>query len=102
MASTPAREQRAAVRFDTRLPIVLAGTAGETHDISAHGVSFDTGVQQRLGELVNFTLEFTHNGKRHRLLCEGKVVRVEPRGGRLRVAARLVTPLFDGVEQVSL
>jgi hypothetical protein len=102
MTSTAATEQRNAVRFDTSLPVILHGATGETCNVSAHGVYFETDVQQRVGELVNFTLEFTLYGRRHRLLCEGKVVRVERQGERLGVAARLVAPFFDSTEEVTL
>ena len=102
MAPTAAPEQRAAARFDTSLPVALDGATGETQNISAHGVYFETDVQPRLGDLVNLSLEFTLYGRRQRLLCEGKVVRVDLHGGRVGVAARLVAPFFDGTEEISL
>jgi hypothetical protein len=100
-ASDP-RDQRGAARFDTTLPVYIAGAAGSTQNISAHGVYFETDVAPPLGSLVNFSLEFTLHGARQRLLCEGKVVRTERRGGRFGVAARLVAPIFDGEERVAL
>ena len=93
--------QRGAARFDTALPVYLAGATGATHNISAQGVYFETDVQQEVGSLVNFTLEFTLYGKRHQLLCEGKVIRVHAEGGRIGVAARLVTPFFAETETVT-
>lgn len=89
------REQRRADRFDTGLPVRIEGATGLTHNVSAHGIYFETDARQELGSLVNFTVEFTLYGQKHRLLCEGKVVRVEPRGDRVGVAARLVAPLFE-------
>ena len=102
MALTAASDQRAAVRFDTALPVALEGATGETHNISALGVCFETDAQQRVGELVNLTVEFTLQGQRHRLLCEGKVVRVEEQDGRGWVAARLLAPLFGAPEEITL
>lgn len=102
MESTSAQDQRTAVRFDTNMPVEIHGTPGQAHNISAQGIYFETDVQQRLGALVNITVEFTLHGRRHRLLCEGKVVRLERQGGRVGVAARLVAPFFDGTEEVSL
>jgi len=93
-----AREQRGAVRFDTHTPVQTDHGAGVAQNISAQGVYFETDVEPRAGALVNFFIEYRLHGRKHRLLCEGKVVRVEPRGGRVGVAARLVAPLFDGVE----
>jgi hypothetical protein len=102
MALIATREQRAATRFDASLPVSIDGATGETHNISAHGVYFETDVQRRPGELVNFSLEYTLHGRRHRLLCEGKVVRVDRHGGRVGVATRLVAPFFEATEEVSL
>jgi hypothetical protein len=89
------REQRNAARFDTRLPLRIDGSDGLTQNISAHGVNFETEVEPPLGALVNFSLEFTQNGRPQRLLCEGKVVRVEREADCFRVAARLLAPLFE-------
>jgi len=102
MAHIAAQEQRAAARFDANLPVAFRGASGETHNISAQGIYFETDVPQRVGELVNFSLEYTLRGRRHHLLCEAKVVRVDWRNGRVGVAARLVAPFFDGTEEVSL
>jgi hypothetical protein len=88
------QDQRATVRFDASMPVHIDGRPGETHNISAHGVYFECDAQQRPGTLVNFTLEFTLYGQRHRMLCEGKVVRVEENGDRIGVAARLLSPFF--------
>jgi len=93
-----ARDQRGAVRFDSQLPVHTEHGAGTTQNVSAQGVYFETDVEPRPGALVNFTIEYRLHGRRHRLLCEGKVVRVEPRGARVGVAARLVSPFFDGEE----
>jgi hypothetical protein len=102
MAPSAASDQRSAVRFEASLPVALGGARGETHNISAHGIYFETDVQQRVGQLLNFSLEYTLHGRTHRLLCEGKVVRVEPQGRRVGVAARLVAPFFDGTEDIAL
>jgi hypothetical protein len=92
-------DQRNAIRFDTAMPVRIEGAAGQTQNISANGVYFETDVAQQVGALVNFTVEFTLYGRRHRLLCEGKVVRIDQHGDRIGVAARLVAPFFDGFEE---
>jgi len=105
MAATKAvrgsREQRAAVRFDTQMPVHTEHGAGTTQNISAQGIYFETDVKPHEGALVNFSIEYHLQGRTHQLLCEGKVVRVEPQGGRVGVAARLVAPFFDGDEAVA-
>lgn len=94
------REQRSAVRFDSSLPVQVHGSEGRTHNVSAQGIYFETDVQQRVGALVEVAVEFTLYGRRHRLHCEGKVMRVERRGDRVGVGARLLAPFFEGEEQV--
>jgi PilZ domain len=89
------RDKRAAERFDATMPVVVAGAPGLTHNISAQGVYFETDAEQRVGALVNFTIEYSLYGRKRRLLCEGKVVRVEKQNGRIGVAARLVAPFFE-------
>ena len=93
-------EQRSADRFDTTLPVHVEGSEGHTHNVSAQGIYFETDVQQHVGALVEVAVEFTLHGRRHRLHCEGKVMRVERRGDRVGVGARLLAPFFDGEEQV--
>lgn len=88
-------DQRSAERFDATMPVVVAGAPGLTHNISAQGVYFETDAEQKVGALVNFTIEYSLYGRKRRLLCEGKVVRVERQGGRVGVAARLVAPFFE-------
>lgn len=93
-----AQEQRASVRFDTHMPVHGDHGEGTTANIGAQGVYFETDVAPPQGALVNFSVEYQLHGRMHRLLCEGKVVRVEPHGDRVGVAARLLAPFFDGVE----
>lgn len=102
MESTGVQDQRAAIRFDKSMPVEIDGALGETHNISAHGIYFETDLPQYPGQLVNFVVEFQLDGRRHRLLCEGKVVRVEHHGSRVGVAARLVAPFFDDPEEIAL
>jgi hypothetical protein len=83
------------------MPVQLAGGTGTTHNISARGVYFETDVQPVCGALVDFTIEYYLRGRKHRLLCEGKIVRVEAQAGKTGVAARLIGPIFDGEEDVA-
>jgi len=90
-----AREQRRCDRFDAGLPVTVGGGGGRTRNISAHGIYFETDVRPQVGALVDFAVEFTLHGRKHRLLCEGKVLRVDDRDGRVGVAARLLSPFFE-------
>ena len=88
-------EQRAAARFDTRLPIRIDGAHGVARNISNTGIYFETDVQQAPGQLVNVMVEYTVMGRKRQLMCEGQVLRVQSRDdGGVCVAARLLSPFF--------
>ncbi|MDB5861179.1 MAG: hypothetical protein JWQ76_4868 [Ramlibacter sp.] len=87
-------DQRAAVRFDTRLPIRIDGAHGVAHNISNTGIYFETDAEQAPGQLVNVMVEYRVQGRTRQLTCEGQVLRVYPRDGRIGVAARLLSPFF--------
>ena len=95
----PMQDQRASVRFDTVMPLDVQGIEGWTRNISSSGVYFETDASQEIGSLVNLKIEFTLEGKRHQLLCEGKVVRVDQQNDRIGVAARLLTPFFSSADE---
>lgn len=94
------RDNRASTRFDSVMPIEMQGVEGWTRNISSTGVYFETDASQEVGSRVNLTLEFTLEGKHHRLLCEGEVVRVDQASDRVGVAARLLTPFFAAADPV--
>jgi hypothetical protein len=87
-------EQRAAVRFDTHLPIRIDGAHGVAHNISNTGIYFETDAQQSPGQLVNVLVEYQAQGRKRQLQCEGQVLRVHRQDGRNAVAARLLSPFF--------
>lgn len=87
-------DQRAAVRFDTRLPIRIDGAHGVARNISNTGIYFETDVEQAPGQLVNVMVEYTVQGRKRQLACEGQVLRVQRQDGRVAVAARLLSPFF--------
>ena len=87
-------EQRAAVRFDTHLPIRIDGARGVAHNISNTGICFETEALQALGQLVNVLVEYQAQGSRRELQCEGQVLRVHRQEGRNTVAVRLLSPFF--------
>lgn len=94
--STPAsREQRLDSRFMTVLAVALEGSQAWTRDVSATGVYFETGNSRPLGSVVNFLLEVSISGEWLNLICEGEVVRVDPKpDGKVGIAARLRASFF--------
>ena len=93
-------DHRAAVRFDSTMPVQIAGQPGQTQNISATGVYFESATRAEIGSLVNFTLEYRMGGELQRIVCEGRVVRVDDRDGRIGIAARMAAPFFETTEVV--
>lgn len=91
-------EQRGAERFGVGLPYTIAGQHGQhgqTLDLSATGLSFESDIQYPVGALVQLTLRYGLDGHNFPLPCQVEVVRIEPHGGGFTVAARLCRPFFD-------
>ena len=91
----PAGEQRLDTRFLTVLAVDLEGSQAWTRDVSATGVYFETGEARALGSLVNFLFEVMISGQPLNLICEGEVVRVDPKSdSKFGIAARLRASFF--------
>jgi len=73
------------------LPVQMDEGVGTTRDVSLSGVFFETDVPFRVEEPVKFILVFEGMSwsRTIRLECEGRVVRVEPAGAKLGVAATI-------------
>jgi hypothetical protein len=95
-------DQREATRFDTALPLEMEGVPGFTRDVSATGIYFETDALQEIGPVVSFTMRYRLGGKLHELQCDARVVRVEAHGDRIGIAAKLMAPFFEDVEEINL
>ncbi len=95
LSATPSRDQRAAERFGVGLPYTLAGVEGQTRDLSATGVSFESETAHPVGTIFELALHYGLDGHNFPLQCEVEVVRVEAIGARFCIAARLCRPIFD-------
>ena len=95
-------DQREAIRFDTALPLEMEGATGFTRDVSATGIYFETDALPEIGPVVSFTMRYRQGGKLHELQCDARVVRVEARGDRIGIAAKLMAPFLEMAEEGSL
>jgi hypothetical protein len=80
-------------RFPFELRVELAQGVGVTRNVSAGGVYFVTDQPHSAGDAADFTLvlgDLTYGGP-WRLRCAGTVLRVEPRGNKVGVAATIVS-----------
>lgn len=75
------------MRLEVRLP---DGAQGTTRNVSHSGVLFDTDRAQALGSLIDFDIRFPTAGGALGFHARGEVVRVEPSGGSVAVAVRML------------
>jgi hypothetical protein len=80
-------------RYPLTLNIELARGTGLTRNVSAGGVYFVTDQPHTPGAPIEFTLVFEQLSQRapSHLQCKGSVLRVEPQGDRLGVAATIAS-----------
>ena len=90
-------DQRTGDRFGIALPITMEGVEGETHDISETGILFETSAdaEPQVGRRIDMTLQYSMDGRDYHTRCAAEVVRVERVGGKVNIAARLLSPLLS-------
>lgn len=86
--------QRVAPRFGVGMPYTVDGHEGQTRDLSATGLSFDSDTAYPVGSIVDLTLRYGLDGHNFPLQCQAEVVRLEQRGERFTIAARWCKPFF--------
>jgi hypothetical protein len=85
-------------RYSLELPVEIGPLRGTTRDISISGIRLETdepgAATLRPGDALQLVLLFpsTVYGRSYRLHIDGRVMRIEPAGGRLSIA--LCTELF--------
>lgn len=95
LSATAASDQRAAPRFGVGMPYTLDGREGQTRDLSATGLSFDSETSFAVGSIVDLTLRYGLDGHNFPLQCQVEVVRVAPNGAGFTVAARMCQPFVE-------
>ena len=84
------KTKRKEERIPSENPVNLGNAKGLTRDISASGMYFETDASCALGNRINFTVEFDSPGGKLVLKCDGKIVRIEPRDGKIGVAVKII------------
>lgn len=90
-----ASDQREAPRFGVGMPYKVDGHEGQTRDLSATGLSFDSDTVYPVGSIVDLTLRYGLDGHNFPMECQVEVVRVEQHGQRFTIAARWCKPFFS-------
>ena len=86
-------DRRQARRYRIALPVALEHGTGVTRDVSACGVFFETDLSFSPGVTISLSLVLEHADADGPLCfqCQGEVVRVEQRAGKVGVAVRLTS-----------
>jgi len=82
---------RADARVNSQLPVQLNGVEGKSRDISASGIYFEIDESNDIGSTIQFSVELDTPGGVIHLVCEGEVVRLEKRDGKLGIAAKILS-----------
>jgi len=85
-------ERRQSSRYRLELHLELDSARGQTRDVSASGAFLEFDEPFAPGAVVSFALVF---GGSLRVRCEGDVVRVEARGGKVGVAVAIASYRFE-------
>ena len=86
-ASTP---RKRAERFQTKLPLSIGNKQGTIHNISATGAYFEIDADHKPGSNVSFVIDLDTPGGKIQVQCQGEIVRVQERDGKLGVAVKIV------------
>ena len=84
-------------RIETRLPVKLADMDGSTVNISATGVFFEMGKDQKEGSIIEFSIELSTPGGPFVLACRAEVVRVQEINGRYGIATKIISQEFQSL-----
>ena len=87
---------RASERFGVGMGYTLEdGQQGQTCDLSATGLSFESKTPYAVGAIVQLTLRYSLDGHNFPLPCEAEVIRVQADQGGYLIAARFLRPFMD-------
>jgi len=90
-----ANAKRKEERVHAALPVDLGNGTGITRDVSASGMYFETDVDYAAGSEISLSIEFDTPGGKLVMKCQGQIVRVEHRDGKVGVAAKIIESRFE-------
>ena len=77
-------------RVPVSLPVNMASAKYVTRDISPSGVYLEADASFGLGDRIDFVVEFGNLGGNLLLKCNGEIVRVENKNGKIGVAVKIL------------
>jgi hypothetical protein len=90
-----ANAKRKEERVHAALPVDLGSGTGITRDVSASGMFFETDVNYAAGSEISLSIKFDTPGGKLVMKCQGQIVRVEHRDGKVGVAAKIIESRFE-------
>jgi hypothetical protein len=98
----PRADDRIAERFDATMPVYIDGRESVTHDLSTHGLSFESDRPYAPGDRVQVTLDYLMDGHTYPLKWTAIVARCERQGDLFVVGASIVTPVGSATPRETL
>jgi hypothetical protein len=97
LLNTEIKQSRQDDRVPVSLPVSIGNADCVTRDVSATGVFFETSSTFNVGEQIEFAIEFDSPGGKLLLQCNGQIVRVEDRNGKVGVGVKIVNSVMQSV-----
>jgi len=87
----PTDEKRASQRIQVEVPVYIGHEKAVTRDVSWAGIYFLTDQSFTEGSELTFALDLSYAlpGKPIKLDCRGEVIRIEQRGEKFGIAAKI-------------
>jgi len=83
-------------RMSVTRPVRMDRVTGVTRNVSTSGVFFETNVDFAVGSKISFVIELEGlRDEKSMLRCQGEIVRVEHRDGKVGVAAKIVASTLE-------
>jgi hypothetical protein len=87
--------QRSEKRVSVVLPIRTISENYVTRDISPSGIYFEANDSFKVGNMLDFIVDFADRGSGYLLKCSGEVIRVDERNGIPGVAVKFLQSNFE-------
>jgi len=85
-------------RVEAKLPVFVNTKLGLTKDINSTGLFFEVTEEHTLGSKINLEVEINTSEGLIKLVCQGEVVRVEKKDGKLGVGAKILIQEIKGIK----
>ncbi|MDP1708667.1 MAG: PilZ domain-containing protein [Gammaproteobacteria bacterium] len=99
MTETPKTLRRNHERLNVGLPVKLESGSGQTWNVSASGIYFETNIELAQGSPINLEIELHSPDGKLALKVQGSVVRIEQLGGKIGVAISIAESVLETVPE---